>query len=45
MPQELEIRTEPLPKSAVGKILKRNRRKPYWEGHERQIIWNNSQRA
>lgn len=28
---------EDLPRSAVGKVLKREIRKPYWEGHERAV--------
>lgn len=32
-PRRVEIRTEPLPLSSAGKILKRQLRAPYWEGH------------
>ncbi|MDF2234793.1 AMP-binding protein [Albimonas sp. CAU 1670] len=31
-PREVQIRTEPLPLSSAGKILKRDLRAPYWEG-------------
>jgi long-chain acyl-CoA synthetase len=31
------IRSEPLPKSGAGKILKRNLRDPYWKGKERAV--------
>jgi long-chain acyl-CoA synthetase len=34
VPKRIEIRTEPLPKSGPGKILKRALRAPYWEGHD-----------
>jgi long-chain acyl-CoA synthetase len=37
VPRSIEIRLEPLPKSAAGKILKRDLRDPYWEGQERQV--------
>jgi long-chain acyl-CoA synthetase len=36
-PKSLEIRTDPLPRSAVGKVLKRELREPYWQGRERKI--------
>ena len=29
--------TQPLPKSGAGKILKRDIRAPYWDGHDRAI--------
>jgi long-chain acyl-CoA synthetase len=31
------IRSEPLPKSGAGKILKRNLRDPYWKDKERRV--------
>jgi hypothetical protein len=31
------LRTEPLPKSAAGKILKRDLRAPHWAGQQAQI--------
>ena len=36
-PRSVSFRTEPFSLSGAGKILKRNVRKAYWEGHERQI--------
>jgi acyl-coenzyme A synthetase/AMP-(fatty) acid ligase len=36
-PKHIEVRTEPLPKSGPGKILKRALRAPYWEGHDASI--------
>lgn len=36
-PKTLQVRTEPLPKSGAGKILKRELRAPFWEGQGRQI--------
>lgn len=35
-PRSMEIRTS-LPLSAVGKVLKRELRKPYWEGRDRAV--------
>jgi long-chain acyl-CoA synthetase len=32
VPKVVELRTEPLPKSGAGKILKRELREPYWAG-------------
>jgi long-chain acyl-CoA synthetase len=37
VPKVVEVRTEPLPKSAAGKILKRELRAPYWAGEDAQI--------
>ncbi len=39
LPRSVTIRSadEPLPKSGAGKILKRDLREPYWEGHDRNI--------
>jgi long-chain acyl-CoA synthetase len=37
VPRAITIRDEPLPKSAAGKILKRDLRAPYWEGHDRAV--------
>lgn len=34
VPKAIEIRTEPLPKSGAGKILKRQLREPYWQQHD-----------
>jgi long-chain acyl-CoA synthetase len=37
VPKEVEIRTDPLPKSGAGKVLKRELRAPYWEGQLAQV--------
>ncbi len=37
VPRSVIVRSEPLPKSGAGKILKRNLRDPYWEGKERAV--------
>ena len=37
VPEGIDIRDEPLPKSGPGKVLKRELREPFWEGRERQI--------
>jgi long-chain acyl-CoA synthetase len=37
VPKQIELRTEPLPKSAAGKLLKRELRAPYWEGRAEAI--------
>jgi long-chain acyl-CoA synthetase len=34
MPKQIEIRTEPLPKSGAGKILKRELRAPFWSDRD-----------
>ena len=36
-PKAIEIRTEPLPKSGAGKVLKRELREPYWAGRESMV--------
>lgn len=36
-PRSYHFRAEALPLSATGKVLKTELRKPYWEGHERQV--------
>jgi acyl-CoA synthetase (AMP-forming)/AMP-acid ligase II len=36
-PRSVEFRTEALPLSGVGKVLKRELRKPFWEGRIRQV--------
>jgi acyl-CoA synthetase (AMP-forming)/AMP-acid ligase II len=36
-PRSIKFRTEPFPLSGAGKLLKREVRKVYWEGNERQI--------
>jgi long-chain acyl-CoA synthetase len=37
VPRCIELRTEPLPKSAAGKILKRELREPHWAGQHARI--------
>jgi long-chain acyl-CoA synthetase len=37
VPRRIELRTEPLPKSAAGKILKRRLRDPHWAGQHAQV--------
>jgi long-chain acyl-CoA synthetase len=37
VPRSVVIRTEPLPKSGAGKILKRSLREPYWRDRERSV--------
>jgi long-chain acyl-CoA synthetase len=37
VPKRIELRTEPLPKSGAGKLLKRELRAPYWEGRESMV--------
>lgn len=37
VPRSVHIRTEVLPKSGAGKILKRDLRAPFWEGRQRQV--------
>jgi acyl-CoA synthetase (AMP-forming)/AMP-acid ligase II len=36
-PSRIELTTEPLPKSVVGKLLRKQLREPYWFGHDRRI--------
>ncbi len=37
VPKHIELRSEPLPKSGAGKLLKRELRAPYWAGHESMV--------
>jgi long-chain acyl-CoA synthetase len=37
LPKRIELRSEPLPKSGAGKVLKRELRAPYWAGHESMV--------
>lgn len=37
VPKSVELRTEPLPLSGAMKVLKRDLRKPYWEGEGRSV--------
>ncbi|MDP6707341.1 MAG: long-chain-fatty-acid--CoA ligase [Alphaproteobacteria bacterium] len=36
-PRSVDFRDEPLPLSGAGKILKTELRRPFWEGHEKQV--------
>jgi acyl-CoA synthetase (AMP-forming)/AMP-acid ligase II len=36
-PRSVKFRSEPLPLSGAGKVLKRELRAPYWEGRRRQV--------
>lgn len=36
-PRSITFREEPLPLSGAGKILKTELRRPFWEGHERNV--------
>ncbi len=36
-PRSIEFRAEPFPLSGAGKVLKRELRRPYWEGRSRQV--------
>jgi long-chain acyl-CoA synthetase len=37
VPRSISFRQEPLPKSGPGKVLKRELRAPFWEGHDTAI--------
>ncbi|MEQ1873898.1 MAG: AMP-binding protein [Ilumatobacteraceae bacterium] len=37
LPKSIEFRTDPLPLSGAMKVLKKDLRAPYWEGHERRV--------
>lgn len=37
VPKGIDLRHEPLPISGPGKVLKRELRAPFWEGHERSV--------
>ena len=37
-PRSAEFRSEALPQSGAGKVLKAELRRPYWEGHEAQEV-------
>lgn len=39
-PGHVVVSTDPLPKSPVGKILRKVLREPYWAGHDRRISGN-----
>ena len=36
-PRTVDFRTEPMPLSGAGKVLKRELREPYWEARVRQV--------
>jgi acyl-CoA synthetase (AMP-forming)/AMP-acid ligase II len=36
-PGKVVVRDEPLPKTPVGKIKRRDLREPYWVGHTRRV--------
>jgi hypothetical protein len=36
-PRSVDVRTEPLPMSGAGKILKRELRRPFWEDRKREV--------
>lgn len=38
VPRSVDIRADELPKSGPGKVLKRELRAPYWEGHETNLV-------
>ncbi len=38
VPKAIDIRTEPLPKSGPGKVLKRELRDPHWKDHDGNLI-------
>jgi long-chain acyl-CoA synthetase len=37
VPKQIELRTEPLPKTGAGKVLKRELREPHWQGRGARI--------
>jgi acyl-CoA synthetase (AMP-forming)/AMP-acid ligase II len=39
-PSAVEFRTEPLPKSPVGKLQRKVLREPYWRGYDRRVSGN-----
>ena len=36
-PSGVRFTTEPLPKSPVGKVKRKDLREPFWEGHDRRV--------
>ena len=38
LPKSITLSAEELPKSGPGKILKRELREPFWEGHDTKVI-------
>jgi acyl-CoA synthetase (AMP-forming)/AMP-acid ligase II len=39
-PVGVELTTDPLPKSPVGKLARKQLREPHWEGHDRRVAGN-----
>ncbi|HUN51636.1 MAG TPA: AMP-binding protein, partial [Candidatus Sulfotelmatobacter sp.] len=39
-PGRVELRSEPLPKSPVGKVRRKDLREPHWAGHARRVSGN-----
>ena len=39
-PAGVQLTTEPLPKSMVGKVMRKTLREPFWEGRERRVGGN-----
>jgi long-chain acyl-CoA synthetase len=37
VPRHIEVRADPVPKSAAGKILKRELREPHWAGQQAHV--------
>jgi acyl-CoA synthetase (AMP-forming)/AMP-acid ligase II len=37
LPKQVQFVAGPLPKTGTGKILKRELREPFWQGHERRV--------
>ncbi|MCB0966821.1 MAG: AMP-binding protein [Ilumatobacter sp.] len=38
VPRSVSFQTEPLPTSGPGKVLKRELRAPFWDGHDTQLV-------
>ena len=39
-PVAVELTTDPLPKSPVGKLARKDLREPHWRGHDRRVAGN-----
>ena len=39
-PSHVEVTTDPLPKSPVGKLARKDLREPHWVGHDRRVAGN-----
>ena len=39
-PTQVEVTTDPLPKSPVGKLARKQLREPHWVGHDRRVAGN-----